>query len=141
MAALEDQEGGLTASWALGGPVSRRAIMFADLAESVRLYQQFEARTIDRWRQFVAVARDSVALKHGGRLVRTTGDGLLFEFGAVTGAVAAAFELHDTLAPFNSPGESEAALWLRVGIHEAASTWQRAWRQLRNRGKPPLRLK
>ncbi len=116
---LENKTGGSTESWALDRPASRRAIMFADLAESVRLYQQFEARTIQRWRRFVAVARDSLAQKHGGRLVRTTGDGLLFEFEAVNGAVAAAFELHQTLSPFNAPDEGDAALWLRIGLHEA----------------------
>ena len=99
--------------------LKRRAILFADLVESVRLYERFEARTIDLWRRFAALARDRVAPSHGGRLVRTVGDGLLLEFETAAGATAAAFALHEALAGFNGPDAGEAAMWLRAGIHVA----------------------
>ena len=99
--------------------LKRRAILFADLVESVRLYERFEARTIDHWRRFAAVARDRVAPMHGGRLVRTVGDGLLLEFETAAGATAAAFALHEALVGFNGPDAGEAAMWLRAGIHVA----------------------
>ena len=99
--------------------LKRRAILFADLVESVRLYERFEARTIDHWRRFAALARDRVAPRHGGRLVRTVGDGLLLEFETAAGATAAAFALHEALASFNGPNAGEAAMWLRAGIHVA----------------------
>ncbi len=99
--------------------LKRRAILFADLVESVRLYERFEARTIDHWRRFAALARDRVAPMHGGRLVRTVGDGLLLEFETAAGATAAAFALHEALVSFNGPDAGEAAMWLRAGIHVA----------------------
>ncbi len=105
--------------WSLEHPASRRAILFADLVESVRLYEQFEARTIDRWRRFASLAREQVAPKHAGRLVRTVGDSLLMEFPTSASATAAAFDLHEALAQFNRPDESDATMWLRVGVHEA----------------------
>lgn len=99
--------------------LKRRAILFVDLVESVRLYERFEARTIDHWRRFAALARDRVAASHGGRLVRTVGDGLLLEFETAAGATAAAFALHEALAAFNGPDAGEAAMWLRAGVHVA----------------------
>lgn len=102
----------------LGAP-QRRAILFADLVESVVLYERFEARTIEQWRRFVAIARDRIAPSHAGRLVRTAGDGLLMEFETAPGATAAAMALHSAVATFNGPGAGEAALWLRIGLHVA----------------------
>ena len=106
-------------AWELELPATRRAILFADLVESVRLYEHFEARTIDQWRRFAALARDKVAPSHGGRLVRTVGDSLLMEFETAAGATAAAFALHQALAQFNGPDAGEATMWLRVGVHVA----------------------
>ena len=106
-------------AWDLERPATRRAILFADLVESVRLYERFEARTIDNWRRFAALARDRVAPSHGGRLVRTVGDSLLMEFETAASATAAAFDLHQSLTQFNAPDAGEAAMWLRVGVHVA----------------------
>ncbi|MBT9490098.1 MAG: hypothetical protein IV093_21540 [Rubrivivax sp.] len=97
----------------------RRVVLFADLVESVRLYQQHESLTIQRWRAFVAAVRETVPPRHGGRVVRTVGDGLLMEFGTAGGAVAAAFELHQQLRGTDADGPAEAAMWLRIGAHVA----------------------
>lgn len=106
-------------AWELELPATRRAILFADLVESVRLYERFEARTIDQWRRFAALARDKIAPSHAGRLVRTVGDSLLMEFETAAGATAAAFALHRSLAEFNGPDAGESEMWLRVGLHMA----------------------
>jgi adenylate cyclase len=102
----------------------RRAVLFADLVESVRLYEKFEARTIDQWRRFADLAREQIAPAHGGgRLVRTVGDGLLLEFETAGAASTAAFALHSALARFNGPDVGEqieqGAMWLRIGLHLA----------------------
>lgn len=97
----------------------RRVVVFADLVESVRLYEQFETRTMEHWRSFVVQVRESLAPQHGGRLVRTAGDGLLLEFETAPDATAAAFDFHRSLATSNGPEVGVAALWLRVGIHIA----------------------
>lgn len=101
---------------------SRRVILFADLVESVRLYERFEASTIDRWRRFCATVRGQLAPALNGRLVRTVGDGLLLDFPTPAEAVRAAFALHQEIAVLNSPPSAEAAdddMRLRIGLHAA----------------------
>lgn len=97
----------------------RRALVVADVVESVRLLQAFEADVIDRWRRFVAEVRDSVLPGRGGRLVKSLGDGMLMEFEDVTEAVATASELHARIGAHNEGRESSAAIHLRVGVHLA----------------------
>lgn len=97
----------------------RRVVLFADLVESVRLYQQHEAHTIQRWRAYVAAVRETVPPQHGGRMVRTAGDGLLMEFDTVPGAVAAALVLHHRLREMDAGASEEQAMWLRIGAHVA----------------------
>lgn len=98
---------------------SRRAILFADLVESVRLYERFEASTIERWRAFSARVREQVAPAFGGRLVRTVGDGLLMDMGDAAAAVQTALALHAEIAHFNVGAPPEAHMLLRVGLHVA----------------------
>jgi adenylate cyclase len=98
---------------------SRRVIVFADLVESVRLYQQHEARTIERWRRFAIFARDRLAPARAGRLVRTAGDGLLLEFETTAAAIATAFALHHSLREMNDGEAADEVMLLRIGLHVA----------------------
>ncbi len=77
---------------------ARRAIVVVDVVESVRLMQEDEAGFIDRWRRFVHQVRHEVLPKHGGRMVKSLGDGMLLEFDQVREAAACARILHDTIA-------------------------------------------
>ena len=97
----------------------RQTVMFADLVESVRLFQLDELGTTQRWLGFVATVRDGLASAHGGRLVRTAGDGLLMSFASPAGGLSAAFALHQALRPFNQGQPDGARMWLRVGLHVA----------------------
>ena len=90
---------------------ARRAIVVVDVVESVRLMQEDEAGFIDRWRRFVHEVRTEVLPKHGGRMVKSLGDGMLLEFGLVTSAVVAAMTMHELCAG--------SALQLRAAIHTA----------------------
>jgi adenylate cyclase len=99
--------------------MTRRAVLFADLVESVRLYAHFETQTIERWRRFAATVRERVAPAHAGRLVRTVGDGLLLDFDDAAAATRAAFALHQEVAGLNPPGATDDALALRIGLHLA----------------------
>ncbi len=89
---------------------ARRAIVVVDVVESVRLMQEDEAGFIDRWRRFVHEARTEVLPKHGGRLVKSLGDGMLLEFESVPQAMAAALRLQSLAA-------HPAPLPLRIGAH------------------------
>lgn len=97
----------------------RRAIVVVDVVESVRLMQADEAGVIDRWRRFVSDVRDHVLPMHGGRLVKSLGDGMLLEFGAVRDAAAAALEMQHRIGAYNAGYEATTALLLRVGVHVA----------------------
>lgn len=89
---------------------ARRAIVVVDVVESVRLMQEDEDGFIDRWRRFVHEVRTEVLPTHGGRLVKSLGDGMLLEFERVPQAMAAALRLQ-TIAGQLDP------LPLRVGVH------------------------
>lgn len=94
----------------------QRAVVIVDVVESVRLMRQAEAWTIDRWRHFLQRVQRDVLPAHGGRLVKSLGDGLLLLFDAVPGAVASAFEMQRlTAAP--EYGAGDLALRLRVAVH------------------------
>lgn len=97
----------------------RRAIVVVDVVESVRLMQANEADVIDRWRRFVNEVRTQVLPVHGGRLVKSLGDGLLLEFENVPAAVAAATDARQRIAPFNLGRSAALAMRLRMGVHVA----------------------
>lgn len=94
-------------------------MLFADLVESVRLFQLDELGTTQRWLEFVATVRDALAQAHGGRLVRTAGDGLLMSFASPAGGLAAAFALHEALRPVNQRQPEATCMSLRIGLHVA----------------------
>lgn len=100
-------------------PSRRLAVVFADLAESVRLFDQFERAVIERWHGFSHRVQQVLAPAHQGRVVRTAGDGLLLEFAQVGDAVVASLALHAEIERFNQGQAPEALFRLRIGIHQA----------------------
>ena len=97
----------------------RRAIVVVDVVESVRLMQANEADFIDRWRRFVNEVRTQVLPAHGGRLVKSLGDGLLLEFERVPSAVTAALEIQRRMERHNVGLAFDSAAYLRMGVHVA----------------------
>jgi adenylate cyclase len=100
-------------------PRERRTLVVVDVVESVRLMQAHEADVINRWRRFVHEVQTQVLPPHGGRLVKSLGDGLLLEFADVSLAIAAALDVQARLPAYNIGRAADAALFLRVGAHEA----------------------
>ena len=98
---------------------ARRALVVVDVVESVRLMQAHESEVIDRWRRFVHEVQTQVLPQHGGRLVKSLGDGMLLEFESVPPAVAAALEIQKRIEPYNAGLEADAAMYLRIGAHAA----------------------
>lgn len=99
---------------------ARRAIVVVDVVESVRLLERHEADVIQRWRRFVDEVRTEVLDKLGGRLVKSLGDGMLLEFGAVRPALAAALEIQQRAASGASAlADEDARIHLRIGLHSA----------------------
>ena len=100
-------------------PEQRRlaAIVAADVAGYSRLMGRDESGTLQALR---AVRRDIVdpaIAAHGGRLVKTTGDGLLIEFASVVDAVRAMVALQRAMATHNAPLPEERRLVFRIGVN------------------------
>jgi adenylate cyclase len=96
-----------------------RAVLVVDVVESVRLLLTHEDDVIDRWRRFVADIRAAVLPKHGGRMVKSLGDGMLLEFENVIGALSAAMEIHSRVRAYNVDRPPSSELHLRAGLHNA----------------------
>lgn len=98
-------------------PRERKAVLVADLVDSVRLMQRDEADTVERWSRFVAEVRRELLPARGGRLIKSMGDGFLLVFDQVPAAAAAALDLHRRIATYNRQRGDEAAFYLRVGTN------------------------
>src|SRR5215472_3166521 len=99
-------------------PAIRRlaAILAADVAGYSRLMGSDEAGTVQALREHRAAANPLVA-QHGGRVVKTTGDGVLIEFGSVVGAVECALALQRLAEERDAGIASERRMEWRIGIH------------------------
>ncbi len=98
--------------------VDRRlaAILAADVVGYSRLMEADEAGTARVLREQRAAA-DPLVAEHGGRIVKTTGDGVLMEFPSVVGAVQCAVALQKLMAERNAGVPGERRMDWRVGIH------------------------
>jgi class 3 adenylate cyclase len=103
---------------AMKQPVERRlaAILAADVAGYSRLMGVDEAGTARALREHRAAA-DPLIAQHGGRIVKTTGDGVLIEFGSVVAAVQCAIALQKLTAERNAGSPSDHRMEWRIGIH------------------------
>jgi len=63
------------------------------------------------------VAADPIVAQHGGRVFKTTGDGVLIEFGSVVGAVECALALQELAADRNAAVATDRRLEWRIGVH------------------------
>jgi adenylate cyclase len=105
--------------WAFDRLAVRRAVLFADLVESVRLFQEQEARTFERWHAVVERVREQIGPAHGMLMLRVAGDGLLLAFATAAEATRAAFALHAAIADANAGVDANSAFALRAGLHVA----------------------
>jgi len=100
------------------GRVHRRlaAILAADVAGYSRLMGADEVCTARTLREHRKVALALVA-KHGGRLVKTTGDGVLLEFPSVVDAVECAVAVQALMAERNNGVPEDRRMLYRIGIN------------------------
>src|SRR6516165_10694413 len=92
------------------------AILAADIAGYSRLMGADEVGTVQALREHREAA-DPLIAQHGGRIVKTTGDGVLIEFGSVVGAVEYALGLQRLAADRNAGTPDERRMEWRIGIH------------------------
>jgi class 3 adenylate cyclase len=103
----------------LGERVERRlaAIFAGDVAGYSRLMGHDEAGTLERLRALRRELLDPKIAEHRGRLVKTTGDGLLVEFGSVVDALRCAVEVQREMVGRNADVPSDNRIELRIGIN------------------------
>jgi adenylate cyclase len=94
------------------------AILAADIAGYSRLVQADEEGTLNRLKALRAEVIDPRIAAHRGRIVKTTGDGLLLEFASVVNALRCAAEMQTTLAEGNAALPPERRIEFRIGIHQ-----------------------
>ena len=93
-----------------------RTLVFADVVESVRLFEQDEDGTAARWFALVAHVESGILRACGGRLVKSLGDGLLIEFPHVPAAVSAVFAIQHACHRGNVGHPAGSHILLRIGI-------------------------
>jgi len=98
---------------------SRRlaAILAADVAGYSRLMGADEEGTLERLKALRSELADPKIKKHHGRIVKTTGDGLLVEFSSVVDAVRCAVEVQNGIADRNAEVPDAQRIEFRVGIN------------------------
>ena len=100
--------------------VERRlaAILAVDVAGYSRLMGADEEGTLAALRAVRRELGDPKIAEHRGRIVKTTGDGLLAEFASVVDAVRCAVEVQREMIARNAGVASEKRIEFRVGIHQ-----------------------
>jgi TolB-like protein len=92
------------------------AILAADVVGYSRLMGLDEAGTVQAVREH-RVAADPIVAQHGGRVFKTTGDGVLIEFASVVGAVECALALQHLAAERNAEVPTDRQMEWRIGVH------------------------
>jgi adenylate cyclase len=94
------------------------AILAADVAGYSRLMGADEEGTIERLKALRRELIDPNIAQHLGRIVKTTGDGILIEFSSVVDALRCATEVQRAMAERNVDVPPETRIEFRVGIHQ-----------------------
>lgn len=92
------------------------AIVAADVAGYSRLMGLDEVGTARTLREHRNVT-DALVEKHGGRLVKSTGDGVLLEFPSVVDAVDCAVAVQAVMAQRNEGVPADRRMLLRIGVN------------------------
>ena len=102
-----------------GEPVERRlaAVLATDVAGYSRLMGRDEERTLANLKSFRKTLVDPTIAAHRGRIVKTTGDGMLVEFASAVDAARCAVEVQRSMAGQNADVPQDLKIEFRIGIH------------------------
>ena len=100
--------------------VERRlaAVLAADVAGYSRLMGEDEEGTLAALKAIRRELADPKIAEHRGRIVKTTGDGLLVEFASVVDAVRCAVAAQRAMAERNTGIPPAKRIEFRIGIHQ-----------------------
>ena len=98
---------------------SRRlaAILAADVAGYSRLMGADEDGTLERLKALRRELLDPKIAEHHGRIVKTTGDGMLVEFASVVDAVRCAVAVQQAMPERDTGIDADSRIELRIGIN------------------------
>jgi adenylate cyclase len=99
--------------------VDRRlaAVLAADVAGYSRLMGLNEEGTLANLKSFRKTLVDPSIAAHRGRIVKTTGDGMLVEFASAVDAARCAVEVQRSMAAQNADVPQDVRIEFRIGIH------------------------
>src|SRR5712672_2869775 len=100
-------------------PVERRlaTILAADVVAYSRLMGADEEGTLERLKGIRRQLIDPKIREHRGRIVKTTGDGVLAEFPSVVDAVRCAVELQRAMVDRNADTDEDKRISFRIGVN------------------------
>ena len=93
------------------------AIVSADVVGYSRLMGRDEAGTLRRLNAHRSEHIDPLITKHGGRIVKTTGDGLLLEFPSAVNAFQCSLEVQQGMARRNEGVDEDRHITFRIGVN------------------------
>src|SRR5258706_1235716 len=96
------------------------AILAADVAGYSRLIGADEEGTLNRLTAIRVEIIDPKIAEHRGRIVKTTGDGMLVEFASVVDALRCATEIQHGMVARNTEVPLARRIEFRVGIRSSA---------------------
>src|SRR6185312_15957903 len=100
------------------GPERRLAAVFAaDMVGYSRLMEADENGTLARLKTHRIELIDPMITKNRGRLIKTSGDGMLVEFQSVADAVVCATEIQRRMARRNADVSPARWIQFRIGIN------------------------
>ncbi len=94
------------------------AILAADAVGYSRLIGADEPGTLRRLKAIRAELIDPAVERHNGRIVKTTGDGLLIEFGSTVDALRCATQVQAAMGERNAATALDNRIAFRIGIHQ-----------------------
>ncbi len=102
-----------------GERVDRRlaAVLAADIAGYSRLMGRDEENTLAQLKVLRKTLVDPGIASHRGRIVKTTGDGMLVEFASAVDAVRCGLEVQRAMAKCNVDISPDTRIEFRIGIH------------------------
>ena len=93
------------------------AVLAADVAGYSRLMGRDEEGTLAQLKSFRKALVDPAIAEHRGRIVKTTGDGVLVEFASAVDAARCAVEVQRGMAGQNADVPQDTRIEFRIGIH------------------------
>ena len=93
------------------------AVFVADMVGFSRLMEIDELGTLDRQRGHRVDLIDPLIKQHHGRIVKTTGDGMLTEFVSVVDAVDCAMAIQESMTIREATSSTDSRIQYRIGVN------------------------